>query len=75
MPSSRLPIEDAVAEASSVLGRARLDGLDEVALPYADRYVQAWRGGVNPSMDAEMLVNVVKVRGSQAPCTPRAIGG
>ena len=62
MPSFSLPIDDAVAQASSVLRRARLDGLDEAALPFAERHVQAWRGKATANMDVDTLVNVLKVR-------------
>ena len=41
MPTFSLPIDDAMAQASPVLRRARLDGLDEAALPFAERHVQA----------------------------------
>ena len=62
MPSFNLVIDDSVAEASPVLARMRLDGLDRAALPFAERHVQAWRGAPEPSMEAELLVNVIKVR-------------
>ena len=64
MPTLSLPIDDAVAQASSVLRRARLDGLDEAALPFAERHVQAWRSGLADNMNVDTLVNVVKVRGN-----------
>ena len=64
MPKFSLPIDDAVAQASSVLRRARLDGLDEAALPFAERHVQAWRGELTANMNLDDLVNVVKVRGN-----------
>ena len=54
-------IDDPVAAASPVLGRMRLDGLDRAALPFAERHVQAWRGAPEPDMEADMLVNVIKV--------------
>ena len=44
-----------------MLRRARLDGLDCVSLPFAERYVQAWRGPPQASMDTEILLNVLKV--------------
>ena len=58
MPTFSLPIDDAVAQASSVLRRARLDGLDEAALPFAERHVQAWRGEPTANMSVDVLVNV-----------------
>ena len=73
MDECTLPIDDAVADASPVLARARLDGLDCVSLPFAERYVQAWRGTPDPEMEADTLVNVLKVCGSsQAKVTPHA---
>ena len=64
MPAFSLFIDDTVAEASPVLARMRLDGLDRAALPFAERHVQAWRGAPEPDMDAEMLVSVIRVRSS-----------
>ena len=64
MPAFSLFIDDTVAEASPVLARMRLDGLDRAALPFAERHVQAWRGSPEPDMDAHMLVSVIKVRSS-----------
>ena len=61
MPSFNLVIDDTVAEASPVLARMRLDGLDRAALPFAERNVQAWRGAPEPSMEADFLVSVIKV--------------
>ena len=57
-----LSIDDAVAEASPVLARMRLDGLDRAPLPFAERYVQAWRGPPDSSMDLDRFMNVLKVR-------------
>ena len=57
-----LIIDDAVAKASPVLRRMRLDGLDRATLPFEERYVQAWRGMPESSMDAKLLLNVIKVR-------------
>ena len=76
MSSVSLDIDDVVAEASPVLRRARLDGLDCVSLPFAERYVQAWRGPPEATMDADMLLNVFKVspialpKGRYRPCFP-----
>ena len=61
MPAFSLLIDDAVAHASPVLRRMRVDGLDRAALPFAERHVQAWRGAPEPEMEADMLVNVIKV--------------
>ena len=64
MPDCSLFIDDAVAQASPVLARMRLDGLDRAALPFAERHVQAWRGAPEPDMEPEWLVSVIKVRSS-----------
>ena len=64
MPDFYFFIDDAVAEASPVLARMRLDGLDRAALPFAERHVQAWRGAPEPDMEPEWLVSVIKVRSS-----------
>ena len=61
MSSVSLDIDDVVAEASPVLRRARLDGLDRVSLPFAERYVQAWRCPAEATMDADMWINAFKV--------------
>ena len=56
------PITDAVAEASPVLERMRLDGLDCVTVPFAESYVQAWLGGPqHKSMSQDILINGIKV--------------
>ena len=62
MTSWSIPIDDAVAEASAVLERMRLDGLDRAPLPFAERYVQMWRGAPSPEMESETLITVLKVR-------------
>ena len=56
-------ITDTVADISPVLRRMRLDGLDRVTVPFAERHVLAWLGGpeLHNDMDPETLVNVVKV--------------
>ena len=56
-----LSIDDAVVEASPVLRRARLDGLDQAALPFPERHVTAWRGTPQPNMGLEMLNQVIQV--------------
>lgn len=56
-------IRDADADASGVLGRMRLDGLDRATVPFEARCVHAWqRGAPEPNMDVDMLVNVLWVR-------------
>ena len=62
MASCSIPIDDAVAEASAVLARMRLDGLDRAPLPFAERYVQMWRGAPHIEMEVDTLMNVLKVR-------------
>ena len=62
MANYSLPIDYAGAEASTVLARMRLDGLDRTPLPFEERYVQAWRGTPKPDMDLVTLINVFKVR-------------
>ena len=61
MPHFLFSIDDVVAEASPVLGRMRVDGLDRAALPFEERHVQAWRGAPEPDMEVDMLVNIMKV--------------
>ena len=61
MCSFCLCIDDAVAEASPVLRRARLDGLERATLPFPERYVTAWRGAPEPDMSLEMLKSVLQV--------------
>ena len=56
-----LVIDDTVSEASPVLRRMRLDGLDRAALPFSGRHVQAWCDGPKPDMEPEIMVNVIKV--------------
>ena len=57
-----VPITDAVAQASPVLKRMRLDGVACVKVPYAESDVQAWLGGPqHTNMDSELLVKVIKV--------------
>ena len=56
-------ISDADAEASKVLGRMRLDGVHQVAVPFDERCVRAWRRGAPaPDMDVERIINVLWVR-------------
>ena len=63
MVSYSISITDADAEASSVLTRSRLDGLDTVPLPFEMRIVQAWRRGApTPGMDIETLQKLLEVR-------------
>ena len=62
MSTCSLTIDEAVAQASPVLARMRLDGLDRAPLPFAERYVLAWRRLPQPYMDVDTLQNVCKVR-------------
>ena len=63
MASCSVSINDDLAKASPVLGRMRLDGLTETAVPFAERAVLLWRRGApTPDMDAEVLIDVFKVR-------------
>ena len=41
-----------------------MDGLDRATLPFEERYVQAWLGMPQAGMDAELLLNVIKVWGA-----------
>ena len=64
MVSYSVLITDADAEASTVLRRSRLDGLDTVPLPFQERIVQAWRRGApDPGMDVDTLQKLLEVRG------------
>ena len=64
MASYSVSITDADAEASVVLSRSRLDGLDTVPLPFEERIAQAWRRGAPiPGMDIDTLQKLVEVRG------------
>ena len=46
-----------------MLAHARLDGLDQVKVPFAERYVHAWqRGAPKRYMDVHTLIGVIKVR-------------
>ena len=62
MHGCSLEIDDTVAKASPVLARMRLDGLDRATLPFAERYVEAWRGAPESDMSLEVLLNALKVR-------------
>ena len=67
-----ISISDEDAEASGVLRRMRLDGLDAATVPFDSRCVSAWRRGApEPTMDVDMLVNVLWVR-LLAPYRPSA---
>ena len=62
MFSSLLSIDDFLAEASPVLGRMRLDGLTETAVPFSEGTVVLWRrGAASPDMSVEVLKDVFKV--------------
>ena len=55
-------IDDYLAEASPVLGRMRVDGLTETAVPFAERAVLLWRrGSPTPDMEFNDLTDVLKV--------------
>ena len=56
-------IDDYLAEASPVLGRMRLDGLTEAAVPFEERTVLLWRrGATTPDMCVEVLIDVLMLR-------------
>ena len=61
MPSFSMGINDAVADASPVLRRMRLDGLESARVPFAERYVLAWLGSPRSNMGLDTLVQVIKV--------------
>ena len=65
-----LTIDDTVAEASAMLARMRLDGLDRARLPFAERYVQMWRGSPEPDMDSNILEMAVSYTHLTLPTTP-----
>ena len=45
-----------------MLGRMRLDGLTETAVPFAERAVLLWRRGApTPDMDVHILIDVLVV--------------
>ena len=56
-----LDIDDVVSEASPVLRRARLDGLERATVPFPERYVTAWRGAPEPDTSIEMLKGALQV--------------
>ena len=63
MSSYSVIIGDAVAEASKVLGRMRLDGIHQVTVPFDERCVRAWRcGAPAPDMDVNKLIKFLWVR-------------
>ena len=46
-----------------MLARALLDGLDQVQVPFAERYVHAWQlSAPEPGMDVQTLITIVEVR-------------
>ena len=62
MASCSLSIDDYLADASPVLGRMRVDGLTETAVPFAERAVLLWcRGAPTPDMNVDVVMNVLKV--------------
>ena len=63
MEGCSLCLDDGLAQVSPVLGRMRLDGLTETAVPFAERVVLLWRRGApTPDMSADVLADVLKVR-------------
>ena len=63
MPTHSISISDADAQASGVLRRMHLDGLNRAMVPFDERCVSAWRRGAPvPGMDVQILINVVWVR-------------
>ena len=63
MFSHSISITDADAAVSGVLWRTRLDGLDQVPVPFEGSCVHAWRRGApDPDMDLDTLINVLRVR-------------
>ena len=78
MVSYSVSITDADAEASTVLRRSRLAGLDRVPVPFEERIVQAWqRGAPEQGIDVDTLQQLVGVRSVallwHACCCPRAL--
>ena len=65
-------IDDDLVEASPMLERMRRDGLDRAWVPFAERQFLAWRGAPAPNLDAETLVNVLKVSLKSLP-TPASL--
>ena len=61
MTGHSLPITDAVAQNSPLLGRMRLDGHDCVTVPFAESYVQAWLSGPQQGDAASTLINGIEV--------------
>ena len=62
MSRSLLSIDDYLADASPLLGRMRVDGLTETALPFDDGIVVLWRrGAASSDMSVEVLKHVLKV--------------
>ena len=62
MSSFSLSIDDYLAQASPVLGRMRLDGLTDTAVPFSEGIVVLWRrGAASADMSVEVLKDVLKV--------------
>ena len=62
MSSCSLSIDDYLAHASPVLGRMRLDGLTETAVPFPEGIVVLWRrGAASSEMTVEALTDALKV--------------
>lgn len=63
MPEHTLRINDADSKASQVLGRMRVDGLDEATVPFDERFVCAWQRRLpEPDMSVNTLTSVLAVR-------------
>ena len=63
MASCSLSIDDFLAEASPVLGRMRVDGLTETAVPFAEGIVVLWRrGAASSDVSVEVSTDILKVR-------------
>ena len=55
-------IDDALAQASPLLGRMRLDGLTDTPVPFEERVVLHWRRGApSPDLSVDVLKDVLKV--------------
>ena len=61
MSKHSFPIDDELTNASPMLKRMRLDGLDRAWVPFAERHFLAWRGTPVPGMDTRTLMGAIKV--------------
>lgn len=63
MPYSSLQITYRDAYVSGVLGRLRLDGIDQVSVPFEEHVVHTWqRGAPTPGTSVYIFINIVWVR-------------